>query len=562
MPSPMRWTAPPVAIRYMDWKGIRWDGYSRAMDLSDSRSISIERYVDLDYAIAQFPDHAENLRSAATNYVDPAFELTQDDHLLPQAFHGTRSLQFGLASTGMLGRRDRHRVRLIETEYRRVMAQKRIRDMAGHYPELNGMVFDPQSDLHQEAIARQRVTLEDRPIERVWISIWSPGLLLLDMPSPYRHNKFSLSPIWCYRRHRDGMPYGVIRGLRDAQEAYNKRKSKALYALSTNRIMYEEDAFVEGDEDDMLDQAALPNGHVRLRKGALQGGKIRIDGNAEVAAGHVSLMEQDAQHIFEAGGTTRENLGLDSDAKSGKAILAKQQQGAVATAEMFDNLRLHVQLSGQKTLSLVEQFMSAPMQLRITGEDGQPDWVAVNQPAFDPMTGEVIFENDLTESAADFIVDQQDYRETVRMAMAEMLMETIRGVPPEIGLQLLDIAIEMTDLPNRDKLVARIRQITGAGQPPAEPDPGQQEQEQQAQDIERELAQRERLARIAKEEAAAEKLRAGATRDTNAARSDMVKAKQLAFDLAALLGQNIQLAPAADRLAEFPAQAGNTPEIP
>jgi hypothetical protein len=36
--------------------------------------------------------------------------------------------------------------------------------------------------------------------------------------SPYRHNRFPLTPLWCYRRARDGMPYGMIRDIRDPQE--------------------------------------------------------------------------------------------------------------------------------------------------------------------------------------------------------------------------------------------------------------------------------------------------------------------------------------------------------
>jgi len=40
------------------------------------------------------------------------------------------------------------------------------------------------------------------------------GLLWLG-PSPYRHNRYPFTPIWGNRRGRDGLPYGLIRGLRD-----------------------------------------------------------------------------------------------------------------------------------------------------------------------------------------------------------------------------------------------------------------------------------------------------------------------------------------------------------
>ena len=50
--------------------------------------------------------------------------------------------------------------------------------------------------------------------------------------SIYRHNRFSLTPVWCYRRGRDNQPYGMARRVRDIQEDINKRASKAQRASS------------------------------------------------------------------------------------------------------------------------------------------------------------------------------------------------------------------------------------------------------------------------------------------------------------------------------------------
>jgi hypothetical protein len=58
------------------------------------------------------------------------------------------------------------------------------------------------------------------------------GAMIYDGESPYRHNRFPFTPVWCYRRFRDNMPYGPIRNLRDPQEDTNKRASKILFLLS------------------------------------------------------------------------------------------------------------------------------------------------------------------------------------------------------------------------------------------------------------------------------------------------------------------------------------------
>lgn len=539
----------PVGVTHIDWKMVRWDPYGRKDDLSDCRSLTLERYVDLDWALALYPAQADALRAAAVNALDPQLELLEDDLALPGLFWGSRPTPGAASLNGSLrlARSCRSRVKLIETEYRRLVRERRLRVLVDDYEALRGAPYDPADGAVNDLLLERKLALDDKPVDRVWRAVWTSGVLCENAPVPYRHGRFSVTPLWAYRRHRDGLPYGVIRGLRDPQEEYNKRRSKALFAASTNRIIYEKDAIAAEDEDGVLAEAAKPNGQIRLAKDALMQGRFRIDAQVEVTAGHVQLMEQSRQHINEGSGVTRENLGLESGAQSGRAIIAKQQQGAVTTAEIFDNYRRAIQQSGRKTLSLTEQYLTQPMQIRIADGVGA-QWLAINAPSVDPLTGEVIWANDLTASEADFVVDQQDYRETTRMAMAETLFETIRTLPPPLQLQLLDLAIDLTDLPNRAEIVARLREINGVARDGAATPQHQQAadaQAQQAQQHEAQLAQAEREARVAKDRASAEKLLAQA-QDTRLA------TKASALDLAALLQHALPLAPAADRLAAPP----------
>lgn len=535
----------PVKVQRIDWKSVRWDEFSRADDLSDCRSINIDRYVDLDYAIAMFPKKAAELRSASTQCVDSDSEYTQDDIQRPSLFQGSHSQHAYYGGSQRRGSRQRARVHMVETEYRRVVTESRIRALTEDYHELNGMSWDDKDGELMDLLNRQIITLDDRPIESMWVAIWVPGtkILCTNERRPYDHDQFSLTPIWCYRRDKDGMPYGIIRGIRDPQDEYNKRRSKALFAASVNRILYEEDAIANGvDEEDFLAEVAKPNGQLKLASGALAKGAVKIDSGSEIADGHIRLMEQSERHIFQASGVTRENLGLESSAQSGRAILAKQQQGAVSTAELFDNYRRAIQTSGEKTLSLSEQYVSFPMHVRVLGMEGA-QFVGINQPVFDPMTGNVIFENDIQASRADFVVDQQDYRETTRMAMAEMLMETISKMNPDVGLRLLDLAVDLTDLPNRQEIVQRIRSMTGVGQPE---DPAKKAAAEAQQALEQQVAQ----ARVAKESAQADKLQQEANRIR-------VQTKGDALNVVSALEHGIHRAPAADRLAEYPPPIGD-----
>jgi hypothetical protein len=412
-------------------------------------------------------------------------------------------------------------------------------------------LFDPTNAEQRDALKQKHVALDVLREDQMWLAMWAPGFLVYHDRSPYKHNDFSLTPTWCFRRHRDGMPYGVVRGLRDPQDEYNKRRSKAIFAINAARILYEEDALCDGtDADDFADDASKPDAMLKVAKGALSSTKpkIIIEKGIELGEAQFKLMESTREFMFEGTGVTRENLGLQSGDLSGRAILAKQQQGSVATAEIFDNDRFAMQLSGRKTLSCAEQFIVLPLQVRVIGDGGDPEWVKFNQPTVDPITGEVIWQNDITSTECDFIVSERDYRETVRMAMSEMLLEMIGKMPAEMGIKLLDLAVELADFPNKDEFLRRIREMNGSGPQ----DPAQLAAQQAAQQKAEAIADAAhkadidaKNARAAKDSAAAGKLSAE-TAHTN------VNTKKAALDTAGMLSKMLPLAPAADRLAPIP----------
>jgi hypothetical protein len=546
----------PIARRHVDWKQMWWDPFSQRQDLSDARYITRRKWLDLDYAQAMWPKHAASIEAQARQATE--FDLSDSDDLadLPALFinrdwrsqNDTGATIFGSAA---VDRQFRRRVPVNETWYKKPVP---VQTMASLDPDMNGQEFDQTNPAHAEAVQAGLVTLIDGVAERVFVAFWIKGLVLDDRPSPYRHQCYPFTAIWAKREDRTGLPYGYIRGMRDAQVDYNKRRSKALWLLSVNRLIFEEGAIDKADEDEVLDEAARPDARIRVAKNALAENRVKFEWGADMASGQIALMEQAKNHILEGSGITKENLGQDSNAISGRAILAKQQQGAVSTAELFDNYRFAIQCSGQKVLSLIEQYMSLPKRLRILGPNGKVDWLIVNEPQIDPMTGEVFFANDLSESLADFVVDQQDYRETMRMAMAEQLFEVLGKLPPEVQINLLDIAVELTDLPNRDELVARIRQLNGHR--PAGEEPTAEEQaldaeraaaEQQAQQAAAELDMQERGARIRKDLATAARQEAEAKRIG-------VQGRRAAIETADLLNAALPLAPAADRLYEAPQQ--------
>ena len=512
----------PIYTRYESWRNILWDSNSTEKDLSDCRYIFRVKWVDLDIAEAMFEDRKGILRASANGnssfgldeYGDTAMD-SQENEL--SAYSQARNAVNGF---------NRKRVRLIECWHRKPTKVKRM--IGGDF---SGEIYDEKDPAigHTTEIDEGRAVPATRTLMRMHVTILCDAGLLYHGESPYRHNQFPFTPIWCYRRGRDSMPYGMIRGMRDIQEDINKRASKALHILSTNKVIMDEGAV--DDIDEFMEEVSRPDA-VIVKK---QGKDLVINAERELAPAHLDLMSRSISMIQTLSGVTDENLGRATNATSGRAITARQEQGGMTTAGIFDNLRFAVQVHGEKELSLIEQYFSEEKQFRITNMRGTPEYVTIN---------DGLPENDIVRTKADFVISEGDWRASVRQAQNEelfALLQQLAPVAPQMTMVMLDLLVEGMDISQREEIVKRIRQVTGMRDPDAEemtPEEQQAEQQkQQAEQQQAELQMRDVMATIATKEAKAQ-------RDAVAAQKDMASIGKLEADtkhvLASVAGMNIQ----------------------
>lgn len=463
--------------RYEDWRNVLWDSSSYEPDLSDARYIFRWRWVDEDIAVLMFPNRAAQIRAAveeATNYTTDGWEedTWYTAHDLTQLKTGT------LLATGVgaLADAKRRRVKLIEGQYRMPARVTVVAD-----GPMKGAILTQRDAVLRDAVGSMGSMLVDRMMMRVHIAVFTEQAMLGMGPSPYRHNRFTLTPVWCYRRSRDRLPYGTIRRVRDIQMDLNKRASKALFMLNTNQVVAEEGA--TDDWELLRDEADRPDGLIVHKPGR----KVEIKRDTDAATGQITMMQLAQTTIQRSAGVADENMGRQTNAVSGEAIKARQLQGSVVTTEPFDNLRLAVQVQGEKQLSLVEQWYTEEKVIRLTGAKGALEWVKVNVPEPQP-DGSVRYLNDITASMADFVVSEQDYAGTLRQVMFESLNNLASRLPPEVSLRVLTIAMEFSDLPNKDEIAEQIRKLTGERDPNKEMTP-----EEQAQAEEQAMAQAEAM---------------------------------------------------------------------
>lgn len=482
--------AEPIYDRAESWRNVLYDSLGSALDLSDSRYLIRMRWLDLDIAKAHFPEHEALLERSA--------EANPENHGVDWWF-GQRLSEIDIDEPPMSGRwnqfdagawhhNPRERVQCFE-----------------------GWVYEPQLETTgQGSWTHQRVRM------RLRCTIFTDFGILYDDWSPYEHNRFPLVPVWCYRRKRDGAPYGVIRNVRGPQEARNKRMSKALHVLSSNKIHAEADAVDDEvmDLDEIREENAAPDGIVLWGRDALKDRRVIIDSDRDIAQGHLALAALDKQAIRETIGVTTENLGRDTNLVSGAALKEKQQQGSLITAQPFDNLRLARQIEGELKLALIEQYYTEPKVFRITGERNKHDFVAINEP--DPETGEIL--NSVTAEKANFVIDEQDYKESVMQAMFEQLMAMLADigkVDPQFARNTIDVVMEYAPVPGKEALIKRIRAITGQVDPDEEDSPERQAAQEQAKALQEHavaLQAADLESKVAERQAAAELKKAQASR--------------------------------------------------
>ncbi|MDP2047568.1 MAG: hypothetical protein Q8K33_01560 [Cypionkella sp.] len=524
-----------VYDRHEDWRCMLWDSTSRRYDMLDARYQFRTKWLDADVATNLWQRRQGVIAQAMSG---TSYGLSFSDGLGDDPMDSIESEHFNVA--GGLGRtrrfgESRDRVRVVEAWFKLSVPDALV--IKGG--QFNGELFDEWSPGHWADVKNEIATVIARPREVIHCAIMTDAGLLDLRQSPYRHNRYPFTPVWGYRRRRDGMPYGMIRGIRDVQRDLNKRGSKALHILSTTRVTLEEGA-VE-DIEVLRNEAARPDAVIEYKNGH-QPPQIHTDSN--LAAAHTQLMERDAQMIQSIGGVTDENLGRRTNATSGIAIERRQDQGALATSIFFENFRQSRQIHGEKLMVLIEMYYDQEEEFRITDSRGNPDFKTINDANPD---------NAIANHKADFVISEEDWRATVRQANAESLLELAKqlaSTAPQIVVQILDLVVEALDVPKRDEIVKRIRAITNVPDPDA--DPNNPDPETQAANAAKQqqadMMDRQAKAALAELEGKARKINAEAAKVEKGLASDEIAQLQAAFETAFQIAGAPAVIAAADQI--------------
>ncbi|MBU1003016.1 MAG: hypothetical protein KKE73_10895 [Proteobacteria bacterium] len=439
----------PVRIEYRDWKNIFWDPFgSPFLDTRTCRYVFEHKWMDLDSLKALFPDKAaeiDNRYEAMSS--DSAGALTDfsEDEATEVEDERRMSSTYWVQS-------DRKRVRPVEMWYVVYEPATFAVFADGRVMELDLKKGNPL-EIIQAVKAAQR--LPRAVVRKLRVCTFLGDTVLQDVPSPCPHDQYPFVPFVGYV-DRLGFPYGMPRQVRGQQEEVNRRRSMMLAHLQKRRIIVDKEA-VE-DTQAAYEEANKLDGMIVLKDG---GKRFEMDEQMGLSEGQFKIMQVSSAEIQQISGANDERLGQESRAMSGAAMDSRVRRSETLTASLFDNYRRACHRLGELAVSEVQGTWTYEKVLRITDSLTKADrFVTLNEKI---KVGEGVFEvrNNVTQGKYDVVVSDAPRTDTIREQNANLLMETIKKSPPEVIPQLMLLWFEISNLPNKDAIMAKIRPMFG-----------------------------------------------------------------------------------------------------
>jgi hypothetical protein len=175
-------------------------------------------------------------------------------------------------------------------------------------------------------------------------------------------------------------------------------------------------------------------------------------------------------------GIYKESLGAQSNANSGRAILARQREGDTGTFFFVDNLRTALTFGSKVLLDLIPKIYDTPRVVRTLSEDGSHNMVQINQAPPPGMEMEDLpievrhALNDLSIGEYDVIVSTGPGYASKRQESSEAMTTFMQAFPaaaPVIG----DLVAKAQDWPGSEEISERLKAVNPLFRPQPQPDP-------------------------------------------------------------------------------------------
>lgn len=425
-------TEEEIKVSHIPWKEIGYDPLAKDFLLDDARYIFREKWIEKEVAEQLWPDKKDELQ---LEYMDRKEGGAYVNVPANERYGGDRT-----------GWNDeaRARVRVVQMYFKKSKPAIFLLMKDGDAKEITEDQLKANPRIVSDPMVRKVVK---KPVDRIYVVLFSgPTILEEEKRSPYAHNRYPFIPFIVYM-DENGKVYGMIRNMKDPQREINKNRSQYSHIITTRRVFFETGALK--DPISAKDEIARPDAWIELNQGALVHNRFQFNQDVKVAEEHFKIMQEAKVELQEVSGAVEEQMGIQTNARSGIAIEARQRQGATVNTEPFDNLRITKMRLGEMMLSMMRQLWTYEKVIRITDEKtGADQFFTFNQNG----------SNDITQGRYDIKVTEHPETETTKNWITQRLMDFSTRMPPEIALPVLQTAFEMSDVPNKDKVLLKLKQ--------------------------------------------------------------------------------------------------------
>lgn len=466
------------------------DPYFRKADLSDCNALWKRSFINKREALSLLPNHKDIIMGLyGQDTRDGKFQFMPENY----AFSGIRNL-----------------LSYDEFYYRDYRTQRMLIDaQTGETTEWRG---NDEEKLNLFLQSYPSVKVVEQEVPTVRLAIVLQGKVMYDGPNPLGIDQYPFIPVWSY--YRPEMPYfpfriqGVVRGLRDAQYLYNRRRVIELDILESqiaSGFKYKENALVNPKDIFMSGQ-----GKGLALKQEAQMSDVEQILPPQIPPSMIQLSELLAQEVNQISGINEELLGSAMDEKAGILAMLRQGAGLTTLQGLFDNLDRAQKKLGEIMVDIIQNnFTPGKIKKILNGEEPAPQF---NDKAFGRYGCAV-------EEGLNTTTQKQ-------MQFAQLLQLREAGVPvPD------DVLLDSATIQNKQQLTESIRQKNQQMAQMQQQQAAVAMEEQQARtnlanaraDADRGLGA-ERYSRIEENKALAEERRAEAKKDADIGLLNLIKA--------------------------------------
>lgn len=469
-------TGPRYIAEQINRNEVDWDWLSKKPDLRDARWVRRRRWIDLDEAVMLFPQRAETLKNAVGTWdtFDDIERIDGDDVDLRSGWE--ERLTWSRNEAEYLST-SRDRIMLYVIYYR---VYERIPMLA--LPTGKMVEYDKNNIAHAVAVASGRVKVEMRLVSFIRESWWAGPYHLGDRPCDAPQGMFPLVPFWGFRKDQSGIPYGLVSRMISAQNSYNFRHLKVTWLLQASQVIMDSDA-TNMTAEQVRKEANRPDGVFVLnadRKNKTKAADaLQINRDSSVSAQQMQVMEYDRQNIQDCAGIYSSYMGQDtSGVVSGIAVSNLVEQSSTTLAEINDNYTMACNALGELVLNYLLEDLKQKTSYTIVvnrKDKRRRKVVTINTPGDD---GKIT--NDISRLDARIVLAPIDSTPAYRAQLADRLIGIIQKLPPQAQSAVIDLVLELVEIPNKDEFIDRVSRALGTQDPQYMTDEEKQASQQQA----------------------------------------------------------------------------------